>query len=151
MLINDSDILVETEDRACEQERLRHIVEQPSSHVMDLDHLISHQCDTAHDEQYRTGVLRDFEPFVFHGVRCFSHNGDSPFCVILYGGTTCRTKDQGKNVTDGLKNRSNCLVHNFFNVLNGELLGYFRGRNHLSFTLQRYKKYPRKPNKSTNI
>ena len=34
-----------------------------------LDDLISHQRDTAHDEQHRTGILRDFEALVFHGIR----------------------------------------------------------------------------------
>ena len=69
---NDSDILVEAEDRAGEQERLRHIVEQPARHVVDLDHLIRHERDTAHDEQHRTGVLRDFEAFlVFHGLTSY--------------------------------------------------------------------------------
>ena len=68
MLINDSDVLIQSEYRPCEQERLRHIIEQPACHVVDMDHLIRHQCDTAHDEQHRTGVLRDFEAFVvFHG------------------------------------------------------------------------------------
>ena len=69
MLVDDSDVLIEAEDRAGQQERLRHIVKQPRGHIVDLDHLISHQRDTAHDEQYRTGVLRDFEAFVvFHGI-----------------------------------------------------------------------------------
>ena len=112
MLINDSDILVEPEDGACQEERLRHVIEQTSSHVVDLDHLIGHERDAAQDEQHRTGVLRDFEAVVFHGIRCFPHNGDCSCCAILHGGTTCRTEDQGKNVSDGLKNRSNCLVHN---------------------------------------
>ena len=107
MLINDSDILVESEDGACQEERLRHVIEQTSSHVVDLDHLIGHERDAAHDEQHRTGVLRDFEAFlVFHGIRYDPHKS------FLDSGTTCRTEDQGKNVTDGLKNRSNCLVHN---------------------------------------
>ena len=78
MLINDSDILVEPEDGACQEERLRHVIEQTSSHVVDLDHLIGHERDAAHDEQHRTGVLRDFKAVVFHGIRCFSHNGDCP-------------------------------------------------------------------------
>ena len=70
MLINDSEILVETEDRACQEERLRHIVEQAPCHVVDLYHLISHERDAAHDKQHRTGILRDFEAVVvFHGVR----------------------------------------------------------------------------------
>ena len=68
MLVDDSDVLVEAEDGAGQEERLRHIIEQTRGHVADLDHLISHQRDTAHDEQHRTGVLRDFEAFlVFHG------------------------------------------------------------------------------------
>jgi hypothetical protein len=44
---------------------------QPCRHIVDLDHLISHERDTAHDEQHRTGILRDFEALVFHGVRTF--------------------------------------------------------------------------------
>ena len=67
MLVDDSDVLVEAEDGACQQERLRHVIQQSARHVVNLDHLIRHQCDTAHDEQHRTGVLRDFEAFVFHG------------------------------------------------------------------------------------
>ena len=50
-----------------QKERLRHIVEQPTCHVVNLDNLIRHQRNTAHNEQHRTGVLRDFETFVFHG------------------------------------------------------------------------------------
>ena len=60
----DSNVLVEAEDRAGEQKRLRHIIEQPARYI----DLISHQRDTAHDEQHRTGILRDFEALVFHGV-----------------------------------------------------------------------------------
>ena len=68
LFLNDFDILVEAEDRAGEQKRLCHVVEQPARHIVDIDDLISHQRDTAHDEQHRTGILRDFEAFVFHGV-----------------------------------------------------------------------------------
>ena len=103
MLINDSEILVESEYRAGKQERLRHIVEQASGHVVDMDHLIGNECDTAHDEQHRTYVLRDFEAFVFHG---------------LHRSAACCTENQGDDVTDRLKNRLYCLVHNC-NVLNG--------------------------------
>ena len=60
---DDSEVLIEAEDRAGEQERLRHIIEQPCRHIVDLNHLISHQRDTAHDEQHRTGILRDLETF----------------------------------------------------------------------------------------
>ena len=99
MLINDSEILVETEDRACQEERLRHIVEQAPCHVVDLYHLISHERDAAHDKQHRTGILRDFEAFVvFHG---------------LHGRAAGSTEDEGDDVTDRLEDRLNCLVHNF--------------------------------------
>ena len=64
---DDSDVLVESEDGACQQERLCHIVEQAGGYIVDFDYLISHECDTAHDEQHRTGVLRDFKAVVlFH-------------------------------------------------------------------------------------
>ena len=42
VFINDSDILVEAEDRTCKEERLRHIVEQPSCHIVDFEHLVRH-------------------------------------------------------------------------------------------------------------
>ena len=42
VFVDDSDVLVEAEDRAREQERLRHIIEQPARHVVDLNHLIRH-------------------------------------------------------------------------------------------------------------
>ena len=68
--LDELEVLVQSEDRPCQQERLRHIVEQPRGHVVDLDHLIRHQRDTARNEQHRTGVLRDFEAFLFfHGLR----------------------------------------------------------------------------------
>ena len=81
MLFDDTEILVESEDRACEQKRLRHVVEQPSGHVVDLDHLLSHHHDAAHEEQHRAGILRDFEAFlvfVFHGVVTSMFNGQCP-------------------------------------------------------------------------
>ena len=69
VLFDDSDILIESEDRAGQQERLRHIVEQPARHVVGLDHLVSHHHDAAHDKQHRAGILRDFEAIlVFHGL-----------------------------------------------------------------------------------
>ena len=66
---DDADVLVESEDAARQQERLRHIIEQSAGDVLDADHLIGYQRDTAHDEQHRTGILRDFESRVFHD--CF--------------------------------------------------------------------------------
>ena len=63
---DDADVLVESEDAARQQERLRHVIEQSAGDVLDADHLIGYQRDTAHDEQHRTGILRDFESRVFH-------------------------------------------------------------------------------------
>ena len=65
--LNDANVLVEPEDRACQQERLRHVIEQSGCDILDADHLIGYECDTAHDEQHRTSILRDFESRVFHG------------------------------------------------------------------------------------
>jgi chloramphenicol 3-O-phosphotransferase len=109
----DSYILVEAEDRAGEQERLRHVVEQPACHIVDMDHLVAYECDTAHDEQHRTGVLRDFEAFVvFHGIVVFN------FLILHQGCFACCAEDGGDDVTDHLEDRSYCLVHTF-DVLNG--------------------------------
>ena len=63
---NDLDVLVEPEDGACQEERLRHVIQQSGCDILDADHLISYQRDAAHDEQHRTGILRDFKPCVFH-------------------------------------------------------------------------------------
>jgi len=115
VLFNDSDVLIESEDRAGEQERLRHIVEQPSCHVSDLDHLIAHQSDATHDEQHRTGVLRDFEAFVvFHGLRNFNFSILQFFNSSLHQRTAAgSTEEESDEVTDRLEDRLNCLVHNF--------------------------------------
>ena len=100
---NVTHILVEAEDRAGQQERLRHVVEQPRRHVVDLDHLIRHERDAAHDEQHRTGVLRDFKAFVvFHGNNFLTKHAAA-------SGTEEKTDD----VTDHLEYFLKCFVHNF--------------------------------------
>ena len=63
---NDFDVLVESEDGASQEERLRHVIEQSGSYVLDADHLVGYERDTAHDEQHRTSILGDFESRVFH-------------------------------------------------------------------------------------
>ena len=115
MLINDSNILVEAENRPGQQERLRHVVEQTTRHVVYFNHLISHQRDTAHDEQHRTGVLRDLEAsVVFHG---------------LHHAASCSSEDKSDDVTDCLEDCLNCLVHKCC----------FLMMNYMGFnTLQRY-------------
>ena len=40
MFVYDSDVLIQSEDRSCEQERLRHIIQQPAYHIVDMDYLI---------------------------------------------------------------------------------------------------------------
>jgi hypothetical protein len=64
---NDFDVLVEPEDAASQQERLRDVIEQSDSHILDADHLVGYERDAAHDEQHRTGVLRDLKACVLHG------------------------------------------------------------------------------------
>ena len=60
-------IIVEAEDAGHEQEGLGNIDQQTAGHIVNHDYLISHQCDTAHNEQHRTGILRNFETiFTFH-------------------------------------------------------------------------------------
>ena len=50
-------IIVEAEDAGDEQEGLGHINQQTVRHVVDHDDLIRNQCNAAHDEQHRTGIL----------------------------------------------------------------------------------------------
>ena len=72
VLFDDTEILIQSEDAACQQERLRHVIEQSAGDVLDANHLVGYERDTAHDEQHRTGILRDFEAFlVFHGFLLF--------------------------------------------------------------------------------
>ena len=68
VLFDDADVLVEAEDGTGKKERLGDVVEQPIGDVVDVDDLIGHERDAAHDEQHRTGILRDFEARVFHGI-----------------------------------------------------------------------------------
>ena len=104
VVFDDADVLVETEDGTSQEERLGHVVEQPCGHVFNLDDLVGHESDTAHDEQHRTGVLGYFEAFLFHALHCFS---------LLHHGIPGRSSQQeGDDVTDHLKNRFPCLVHN---------------------------------------
>ena len=102
MLVDDSDVLVQSEDGTGKQERLRHVIEQPTSHVVDLDDLIRHERNAAHDEQHCTGVLRDFETFLFHGSSGLHHGSSA-------SGTEQCADDVPENLQDGLY----FLVHNF--------------------------------------
>ena len=61
-------IIVESEDRGDEQEGLGDIDQEAVRDVVDHDDLVSDQCNTAHDEQHRTGILREFKARVFHSV-----------------------------------------------------------------------------------
>ena len=54
---NDFDVLVEPEDAARQQERLRHVIEQSGGYVLDADHLVGYQRNAAQNEQHRTGIL----------------------------------------------------------------------------------------------
>ena len=68
LAVDESHILVEAEDGASQEERLCHVVEQSGGHVADADDLVGNQRDAADNEQHRTGILRDFEVGVFHGI-----------------------------------------------------------------------------------
>ena len=61
-------VIVEAEDAGDEQEGLGDIHQQSVRHIINHDDLIRHQRNAAHDEQHRTGVLRDFKARVFHSV-----------------------------------------------------------------------------------
>ena len=68
-------IIVEAEDAGDEQEGLGNIDQQTVRHVVNHDDLIRHQRNAAHDEQHRTGILRDFKARVFHSIRFGLHEG----------------------------------------------------------------------------
>ena len=63
---DEFNIIVEAEDAGDEQEGLGDIDQQSVRHVVNHDDLIRNQRNAAHDEQHRTGVLRDFKARVFH-------------------------------------------------------------------------------------
>ena len=67
---NDFDVLVEPEDATCQEERLRHVIEQSGSHVLDADHLVGYQRDAAHDEQHRTSEVHSGTDPVVHFFIC---------------------------------------------------------------------------------
>ena len=93
-------IIVEAEDAGDEQEGLGNIDQQAIGHVIDHDDLIRHQRNAAHDEQHRTGILRDFKARIFHSDL---HEG----CFA------CCAEDGGDDVTCNLKNDFYGLTHNF--------------------------------------
>ena len=65
-------IIVEAEDAGDEQEGLGDIDQQAVRDVVDHDDLIRNQCNAAHDEQHRTGILREFKARVFHSKKITS-------------------------------------------------------------------------------
>ena len=66
---DEFNIIVEAEDAGDKQEGLGNIDQQTVRHVVNHNDLIRHQRNAAHDEQHRTGVLRDFKACVFHSIR----------------------------------------------------------------------------------
>ena len=63
---DEFNIIVEAEDAGDEQEGLGHVDQQTVRNVVDHNDLIRNQRNAAHDEQHRTGILRDFKSCVFH-------------------------------------------------------------------------------------
>ena len=76
-------IVVEAEDAGDEQEGLCHIDQQTVADIVNHHDLIGYEGDAAHDEQHRTGILRDFESCVFHGrlTSYFLHHGSLTSCA----------------------------------------------------------------------
>ena len=99
---NEFNIIVEAEDAGDEQEGLCDIDQQTVRHVVDHDDLIRYQRNAAHDEQHRTGILRDFKARVFHSV----------FSVLHHHGFACCAEEGADNVTCNLENCLPCFVHN---------------------------------------
>ena len=64
-------VIVEAEDAGDEQEGLCHIDQQTIADIVNHHDLIGYEGDAAHNEQHRTGVLRDFESCVFHSIWSF--------------------------------------------------------------------------------
>ena len=95
-------IIVEAEDAGDEQEGLGDIDQQTVRHVVDHDDLVRNQRDAAHDEQHRTGVLRDFEARVFHRIRGTR---------LDHACTTCCAEDGGDDVAQDLENGFHGFVH----------------------------------------
>ena len=91
-------IIVEAEDAGDEQEGLGDIDQQTVRHVVDHDDLIRNQRNAAHDEQHRTGVLRDFKARVFHSL------------LHHHGFASCAEKCSD-NVTEDLEYCFYCFVH----------------------------------------
>ena len=67
-LRDEFNIVVEAEDAGDEEEGLGNIDQQTVRHVVNHHDLIGYEGDAAHNEQHRTGVLRDFKSRVFHGI-----------------------------------------------------------------------------------
>ena len=82
-------IIVEAEDAGDEQECLGDIDQQSVRHVVDHDDLIRNQRNAAHDEQHRTGVLRDFKAHVFHSL-------------LHHHGFACCAEEGSDNVTNSV-------------------------------------------------
>ena len=109
-LCDEFQIIVKSEDAADEQECLCDVHQQTVGNVVDDDDLIRHERNAAHNEQHRTGVLRDFKACVFHSF---------VLCHLHQRGFTCCAEDGSDDATEDLEHFSYCFVHNR-NVLNGE-------------------------------
>jgi len=70
---DEFNIVVEAEDAGDEEEGLGDIDQQAVEDIVNHDDLISNQRNAAHDEQHRTGILRDFKSRVFHSIRFVLH------------------------------------------------------------------------------
>ena len=101
-------VVVQSEDAADEQEGLRHVDQQTVRHVVDHHHLVSHECNAAHNQQHCTSVLRD-DKALFH-ISLHQH--------VRSGSATQHTNQHIDCPSGYLKPKIYLLVHSLimFNV-----------------------------------
>ena len=124
-------VVVQSEDASHQQEGLCHIYQQSVRHIVDHDDLIRNQRNATHDEQHRTGILRDFKARVFHSVverKIFLNtnlsNYTNFFCtwiirkiceirvrLLHHHGFACCAEEGSDNVTEDLEYCFYCFVH----------------------------------------
>ena len=105
---DEFNIVVEAEDAGDEEEGLSDIDQQAVGDIVNHDDLIRDQRNAAHDEQHRTGILRDFKSRVFHSIRFVLHLTSDILHQGLCSGTAKQTCANGGN---DFQNDSYCLVH----------------------------------------
>ena len=90
-------VVVQSEDRAYQQEGLRHIYLQSVRHVVDCHHLVSHECNAAHNQQHCTSVLRDNKALFHTNNPLNPFNPCSPLTHHVRRTTACQARQDELN------------------------------------------------------